>query len=454
MSTTLDNLAAYVATIQADQRFIDTSRKQSAALNKFMSKKATRGGALLNLSIKNGSQVANGKFFLPDDTSDYVGVTASSNVFQKLTPVVQAQFAWSFHATNLMYSDVMLQQAKTGGKSQLANYIEDRLRFSEGQTTDDIGAGIISGTGNGAQSTLATGGDGPTTSSATDPYGLNYQDRYFSGTVNGNANSPSTNTHLGAYRHLHPELISNVYDATDHYGTALEMTGATVTNGSTTVSVATNLDYAPYLGWQIWIDTANGTNYVPLGREYVVADVASGATTTFQMSQVYRGSNDSSVAIKLVPPYTTAVHGAAGAWTPAKLISAYYAAADGDNVPDLGLMNTATFAAMKNFMWNTNIRIVADADMEGKGYKNNFMFEGATCVVDNNKARGEVHFVNTDWTKLYVLEGMTDWKIRGSDIIELPSQTGHKMYGAVKVFPFQLISESPRSNARVIGLDV
>lgn len=454
MSTTLDNLAAFIATAQADERFNQTGLKPSAFANTMMEKKKEKGGGLQNVSIRNGSQVSNSKFYLPDDTSDYVGVTASSNVFQKITPVVSGTFSWSFLAGNLMYSDVMLRQYKSAGASQLADYLGSRLQFTEGAMTTNLGAGTISGTGNGLQSTLATGGTGPTASVATDPYGIIYQNRYFSGTPNGNANSPATNTHLGLPRHLHSELVSNYFDATNHYGTAVEIAGATLTEGSTVVSVATSLDYRPYLGWEVWVDLANGTDYVPLGREYVVADAASSATTTFQLSTIYRGATDTTVAIKLVPPFNVDQHGPAGMLSTGKLDRAYYQACNGALSPDMILSNTRTFSAVKTMLKNTaQWTFVPNADYKSKGYNNQFEYEGATWCADDNMASGSIQFINTGWTRMYTLKGNGDYKIKPSDIMELPSQTGHLMYGAVKSWEFQIISESPRLNAAIVGLN-
>lgn len=451
MSTTLDNLRNFVTAIQADPAFVQTGRKESAFFLKMFEKRKTKGGANLELSVRNGDQATNAKWILPDDSStDYIGTTSGKNDYQSLSPVVQLQFAWSFATSNLTYSDVQLQQAKTGGKSQLADYLGTRLEFSNGEILSMIGSGIIAGTGNGYQSTLAS----VTGSSGAQPYGIVYQDRFYSGTANANTNSEATNTHLGKARHLHSELVSNVIDDSTAYGTTVAVAGATLTNGSTAISVLTSADYSPYIGWEIWIDLTQSGSFTRLGREYVVADATSGAATTLQMSTVYRGATDTNVDIQLRAPLNATSHGAQGLVSTAKLDKAYYMASDGVETPDLALADMMTFAAIENLIKSTKQTILTrDADWEAKKY-NNFMYNYATMLIDNNMTQGSVHFINTKYTNLYCLEGMQDYKIKGADIMELPQQTGFKQYGASKVFPFQIVSRSPRNNAVVKGLEV
>ena len=461
MSTTLDNLANFVTAKQADPEFINSNDKESATLNKLLENKKVKGGALQNFSIKNDSQTTNFKWMLPDDTSDVVG-TGSDNDYQSISPVAQPQFTWSFGTTNLSYSGVQLQQAKTGGKSQLADYLGDRLAYTNSEMITQLGSGIISGTGGGLQAAIEAGGTGPVpgpaASVAAEPYGLIYQDRYFSGIANGNtagtASVTRNNTHFGKERHLYGTLVGNVFDASSAgYGTTISVTGATLTNGSTELSVMTSDVYTDYIGWEVWADITQSGTFVRLGREFVIADAATGAATTCQMSQIYRGATDTAVDIELRAPYSTAVHGTAGITNPEKLNKAYFAASDGTNHPDMGMMNSDMFAAVYNDLFGVRRwTAVTDSDYETKGY-DNFKFHRSTMVLDNNCISGEIHFINTKYTKIYCLEGMTDYKIQGKDMISLPHQNGFEQYGAAKVFPFQVVSISPRNNARVIGLE-
>jgi hypothetical protein len=450
MTIPITALQDYVATRQADKEFLQTGRKESAAFNKFLAKKKTRGGSLQQLNLRNGSQATNAKWVLPGDASDYVGLTPGSNVFQTVEASVPMQFSWNYATTNLAYSGILLQQAKTAGEAQLADYLDTRLQFSNGEIVEMIGDGIIRGRGNGQQSTLAS----VTGSTGTEPYGLIYQNRVFSGTVAGNANSPATNTHLGQLRHLQAELVSNELDATAGYGSDYTET-VTLTNGSTAISGLTSGDYFPYRLWEIWWDESGSGTYKRLGREYVVADTAAtgGAATTVQMSQVFRGTTGS-YSVKLKAPYNTTTHGAAGLPNTAKLNKAYYLASDGKNFPDMGLVEMMGFASIQTLIQaEKRVLIVKNMDFESKGY-DNFMYNQATMVVDNNINQGEVHFINTAFSNLYCLQGMEDYRIGGSDIIEGPFQQGFKSYVAQKAFPFQLVCSSPRNNAVIRNLEV
>lgn len=460
MSTTLDNLANYITAKQADPEFIATGDNESAFLNKCMEKKKIKGGALQNFTVKNDSQATNFAWMLPDDTSDVVGGGAT-NDYQSLDPVAQPQFTWSFGTTNLVYSQVQYQQAKTGGKSQLADYLDSRLEYTNSEMVTKLGAGIISGTGSGLQDTLvSTAGTQPvpypSSSSAAEPYGLIYQDRYYSGTANANtagtASVSNSNTHFGKSRHLYKALVGNVFDAsTAGYGTTFSDAGVTLTNGSTEISSITPTDMDAYIGWEVWVDINGGSNYTRLGRT-VIADAATGSASTIQMSSIYEGANVTGVNLQLRAPFSTAVHGTEGITTPEKLNKAYFSACNGTDKPDLGLCNNEMFAAVYNDLFGIQRWTLAkDSDMETKGY-DNFKFHSATMVMDLNAPSGEIHFVNTKYTKMYCLEGMTDYKIQGKDLQHLPSQTGFEQYGASKVFPFQLASQSPRSNARIINL--
>ena len=460
MSTTLDNLANYVTAKQADPEFIATGDKESAFLFKCMEKKKIKGGALQNFTVKNDSQDTNFKWMLPDDTSDVVG-TGSTNDYQSLDPVAQPQFTWSFGTTNLVYSKLQYQQAKTGGKAQLADYMDSRLQFTNSEMITKLGAGLITGTGSGLQSTIVdTAGTQPvpypSSSNAAQPYGLIYQDRYYSGTANANtagtASVSNSNTHFGKSRHLYKALVSNVFDASSAgFGTTFSDSGVTLTNGSTEISSITSTDMDAYIGWEVWVDINGGSNYTRLDRT-VIADAATGAAETIQMSSIYQGATVTGVNLELRAPYSTAVHGAAGIVNPQKLTKAYFTASDGQNNPDLGLCDSQMFAAMYNDLYSRKEWTLAvNGDYESKGY-DNFKFHKATMLMDDNAPAGEIHFVNTKYTKFYCLEGMTDYKIQGKDLAFLPSQTGFEQYGAAKVFPFQLASQSPRSNARIINL--
>ncbi|WP_299081628.1 hypothetical protein [uncultured Paraglaciecola sp.] len=460
MSVTLDALANYVTAKQADPEFIATGDIESAALYKFMDKKKIKGGALQNFTVKNDSQATNFEWILPDDTSDVVGGGAT-NEYTALDPVAQPQFTWSFGTTNLRYSNVQYQQAKTGGKSQLADYLDSRLEYTNSEMVTKLGAGIITGTGGGLQTAIvSTAGTQPvpypSSSNAAQPYGLIYQDRYYSGTANANTagttSVSNSNTHFGKSRHLYKALVSNVFDASAAgYGTTFADAGVTLTNGSTEISSITSTDMDAYIGWEVWVDLNAGSNYKRLGRT-VIADAATGAATTIQMSSVYEGATDTSVNLELRAPYSTAVHGTSGIVNPQKLNKAYFAASNGQDKPDMGLCDNDMFAAIYNDLFSIQRwTLVRDGDMETKGY-DNFKFHRATMCMDLNAPSGEIHFVNTKYTKMYCLEGMTDYKIQGKDLIHLPSQTGFEQFGAAKVFPFQLASQSPRSNARIINL--
>lgn len=454
--TTLSELADYVTARQADPQFIATADKQSAFLNKMLDKKVFQGGLVQNFSIKNDDQASNFEWFLPDESTDVIG-GGSVNTYTKLTPIVSPSFAWSYGSTNLVYSKIQLDTAKSGGESQLANYLDTRLQYSNSEMVSNLGRGVLLGTGDGKQSTLSTTvgtqvAPYPTTSVGTEAYGLVYQDRYFSGASSNTANS-TTNLHFGKERHLYDSLVSNVFDASSAgYATAVSFSTATVTNGSTEVSVAASDDYSDYIGFEVWIDTANGTNYQRLNR-VVVADAAAGAATTFQMSQVYRGATDAAVSIQLRPRFNTATHQAAGLVCPEKLSTVYFSACNGSDEPDLGLCDNQMFSAMYNDLFsNQRWTIAKNSDYQSKGY-NNFMFHNATIVMDLNAPAGSVHFINTKYTKMYCLEGYGDYRIQGSDFVDHPTGVGHKQIGAAKEFAFQLVSQSPRSNARIINLD-
>jgi hypothetical protein len=424
-----------------------------------MKKKKTSGGSTQEFSVRNGDQASNFKWYLPDAASDFVGVTGSTNTFQKIDPVAQLQYTWSFGASNLRYSAIQLQQAKTAGKHQLANYVGSQLDFSQEEAAEQIGAAVVNGTGDGYQGALDSSYNGPGTSTGIQPYGTIYQQRAYSGLIGGQTEMTNavtgSNTHFGASRHLHSELVGNFFDASDVSATAVSISNVTMTNGSTQVDAFTTADLSAKIGWEIWWDEGSTGTFIPLGREYVVASTKATTDTLFQMSTIYRGTTSSTIDLELRCPYNATDHGAAGVLTMGKLQKSYSQASNGIDVPDHGLMSSRTFGKVLGFIQdNPRWNLVKNADLGLKGYGDNFMFNQATCVVDNNLADGKIIFENLNYLKLVCLEGQEDYKIKGSDLIELPSQTGHKQFGANKTMAFQLVSKSPRSGAQIINLDV
>lgn len=452
---TITALRNYVAARQADKKIINTGLKETPFLSKAMAKKKILGGGTQELSVRNGEQVSNAKYYTPGGSDDYVGVTASSNVYQSIDPVVQLQFFWSLLGVNLRYSAIELQMAKTGSDSQLANFLGSRMDFTEDHGRILAGSGIVSGTGDGYQGTLAS----VTGSNASEPYGIIYQDRYFSGTANANTAGTTlvsnSNTHFGQSRHLHSELVGNSMNATSGYGSTISVVGATVTNGSTELSVMSSDDYTDYIGWEVWIDTAQTGDFVRLGREYVIADADTSAATTVQMSTIYRGATDTAVNIELRAPFNTTAHGAASVLTNSKIGKVYYQASDGNRTPDMINSNTRTFGAVSALLFDQmRWQKVVDSDYGSKGY-DNFKYLGATWCADNNFGDGEIHMINTEYTRLCCLQGQDTYMIKPSDIVNLSAgQDGYAQYGADATFAFQLVSESPRSNGILKGLSV
>ncbi|WP_299077619.1 hypothetical protein [uncultured Paraglaciecola sp.] len=447
MSVSLDNLAPYIAAKQAEKKVVQTGRDETPTLSKAMETKKLRGGSEQEISVRNGDQATNTKFYNPDDpVSDFVGSVAGENNYTAIQPVVKLKFAWSFNGTDLRYSGIQLQQYKTAGDAQLASYLDDRLEFSEEEARESIGSGIINGTGNGYQGTLA----GVVGTNLVNPYGLIYQDRNFSGTPNANTSNAADNTHFGQPRHLHSELVGNVLNATTGYGTTIADTGTFVV-GSTEISGLASTVFTPQLGWEIWVDF--GAGFEHLGREYVVADADTAAATTLQMSTIFRGVAGS-YPVEFRAPFNVATHGAAGVLTTAKLNKLYFQCSDGKRSPTQINSDTTTFGAVSNFLvdvarWN----LVKDADFAAKGY-NNFMYQNATWCADNNYTRGTIQYLTGKHTNLYCLRGQDDYMIKASDLIELPSQAGYKQFGANTTMAFQMVSESPRSNGIINGLDI
>lgn len=450
MGVTLDNIRNYVTAKQNDPKTVFTGRKETAYCNKLMSKKRTGGGAIQEFSIDNDAQADNTKWYLPDDpTSDFVGTVAGENNYSQIEPVAQAQWTWSFISSELRYSQVQYQIAKTGGPRQLAKYLDTRLEFTSRNAKDRLGQGLINGKGNGFQDVLP----GVASSTGREPYGIIYQNRAFSGALDTNVANPVDNLHFGRPRHLHRALVGNPFDAVSGYGATVAAAGATFTADSTEISGLPAADYAPNRGWEIWVDFGSG--FENLGREYQVGDTAAagGSATTIQMTQVFRGVAGA-YDVELRAPFNVTNHGAIGAITTAKLNKGYYAACDDTTRPDIALSNTRTFGAVSNFLVDVmRWTLARDSDYETKQY-DNFKYQGATWCADNNFADGRVEFINTDYTFLECLEGMDDYKIMGKDIIELPSQVGNRQYGCNKTFVAQQVCESPRSNAYVAGLAV
>lgn len=468
MGDTITNLRNFVAARQADPKVIETGRKETPLLSKSMAKKKILGGSVQELSVRNGEQSSNAKFYQPGDSAtDFVGTAGSANVYQAIDPVVQLQFYWSFLASNLRYSDIELQIAKTGGASKLADYLGSRMDFTEGEARETAGAGIISGTGDGYQGQLQiTGAYDPTVSTYSDPYGLIYQDRNWSAGLVAAAGTAMTdgerdtanalNTHFGQGRELHSELVGNHVNAAIGFGTTVAVAGATLTQNSNMITVMTGDDYRDYLGWEIWVNlsnvpTASGGTFTRLGREFVVAGASSNTgATTLLMSSTYRGATDTTVAVELRAPFSTDA-----ALSNAKLNKFYYQASDGGRTPDMALSSTATFAAVSTLLFDQHrwTRVV-DSEYGTKGY-DNFKYLGATWCADNNYDDGTVHFINTEYTRLCCLQGQDDYKIKPSDIQMLSAgQTGHSQYGADTTFAFQMVSSSPRSNALIIGMTI
>jgi hypothetical protein len=254
---------------------------------------------------------------------------------------------------------------------------------------------------------------------------------------------------------LHSELVGNLLDATDGYGTTVPLTGTFVANSTEVTIASTDLD--DKIGWEIWIDWNSSGDFTRLGREFVVASQQAAADTVFNMSTIFRTSMGAAGAypIEIRAPFNTTDHGAASSLTTTKMSKGYYQASDGINQPNLASCDTRMFGAVQNFLvdalhWN----LQPNDDMKAKGYSDNFMYLGATFVADNNVPAGEIHFENTNFTEMVALEGRDDYKIKGKDIIQLPSQTGHEQYGCAKTMAFQVINKSPRSSAQIRGLTV
>lgn len=442
--TTLSDLSAFVNDYLSEKKMVKTSLEATAFRKALYDGSKSQGGAEWKFPVRNSAGTNTAKMFRPTEATDYVGVTPGSNNYQDVVPVVDATCSWAFLTGNLKYSEVQMQQYSTS-EQQLSDYLGDRLEFVLDDMEQLYSNQLISGTGNGYAGTLPS----VTGTVAQDMYGLQYQQRYYSGITNANTNNEATNTHFGLARHLYPELVCNSFDATTGYGTTVTQLAKTLTNGNTEIPGLTSAAYAANKGWEIWFRPAGVGSYVRMGREYVVADTAAGAATTLQMSQVFRGVTGS-YDIQLVAPYNTTTHGAAGAFNLAKIEKAYARASNGNKRVTHIACNSETFVGFLNYLqglkrWTKT----EDSTLSKMGYEN-FKFNQATVIVDDHEVDGVLRGCNTSYTKLRRLKGMSDFK--KIKIRELPSETGILQYGGAAVVASQVECRSPRSEFVVSGI--
>lgn len=458
MGVTLTNLASYIATYLDNKDMVRTSLKATPKLDQLMKNRKSRGGSEWDIQIRNENSSKGTKWFSPDDTNDVVGAGAT-NAYTRIQPIVTGKASWSSLLEEFKYSKVQLQKYQTAGPAQLADYLNSRLEFGIDNLEEAVADGLINGTGNGFDGTLP----GVSGTDASEPYGLAYQQRTYSGAPGTNTESLATNTHLNLARHLHPALVGNQFDATNSYGTTLTTTGVTLTNGNTQIPGLVSADHSGYLNWEIWYRPASTGDYTRMGREYVVADTGTAgniatATTYVQMSQIFRGANGS-YDIQFRAPFNTTDHGAAGVWTTAKLNKMFARASgfktkNGMGSPDFLSCNNETFQAFMNYLQTLKQWTFSkDATLETEGFQH-FMYNSMKVIVDPFEADGVIRMDCSKHLSLYTLKGMDNFKIDKSDLYEAPSETGVKQIVAAPVFTCQIVDASPRSSAVLTGLTV
>lgn len=442
----LTDIQRYVAAQLARSEMVKTSLSATAFLDKLYKSRKKMGGSDQYVPIRV-SGVTTAKVFTPDAASDYLGTANGAlNEYTNVDPIRQAKFMPSHAVAEMKLSGVQLQKYKKA-KHQLSDYMNTRIEFTSDNLKQLVAQQVMSGRGNGQDSTLPS----VSGSVSTEFYGLRYQQRRYSGTANTvTAGGTVDNLHLGLERHDFPELVGNEYDATA-YGTTVSDT-VTLTDGSPTVTDCASTDFSPYIGWEVWYRTTGSSDaWVKLS---VIGTAVASAQTSFQLANTFRGTTSSNgYDIEIRAPFNTTDHGASGSFSLAKLYKVYNLASDGNERPDFGLCRTDTFNGFQRYIAEIQRGVLGENKTMAENGWANFMFQGASVIVDNFEQSGTIRFTNSKYCALYALDGMDDLQVNPSSIVELPQQ-GIKNYGGSAVFVGQLIDAAPNRSAVLYNLDV
>lgn len=381
----------------------------------------------------------------------YPGGSSDTADYQENDPTGVARAYFGYFKTPLRINMIQLQEA--AGRNNAVPFLKDRVSAALEGAKVKVATDIFRGTGNGAQGTLTTGGDGPATSTANELYGLIYQMRAYSGTVNANANSNANNTHFGLQRATQPNFVCNVADCgsvDDGAGTTfVTLEDVTLTADSTVISGAASAAYAGYLNWRIfWKETTEAASaYRPISastlgapRGYTVADTAAGAATTFQMSQTWHGATGT-YDVQLRPWFRSDIHGAAGVPSVKKL--KFMNAAVGGGI-DIALASSAlvdmfTSSLMDNErqVRDANAPILGSQRAAAWGYEYTMVGKTILCI-DNYVPSGQVFGFDTRYIKPKLHKLFDKMKLTDDDFQPLTDGQRVMSKGAVMVTALQI----------------
>ena len=456
---TQPDLSSYLVNIiqkQFDGNEAISSAFEESALLMAISGKQNKGDGLDNLKVK---RLAGPDFDFPvRKLSDVVtsafipGGTTDTTTYTELETTQMAKAYFGYMQSPLRLNKILMMEAADRGSA--VDYVEDNVSALLNDSKSKIALDIFQGNGNGVRSTLS----GVSGSAAQNLYGQIYQLRDFSGTFGTNTSNQSTNTHFNLYRHLTPEFVSNVASAAsvDDGAGASWVTDAsvTLTNGSTEISNLASADYSAYRHWRVFykLTTEAASAYRPITspiigapRGYVVADATSGAATTLQMSQVWRGTTGT-YSIQLRPWFRSDTQGAASVPSLQKLKLMQSVCNSANSKIDLMLAGAATYNAFTDLLV-TNERYIAgagnpyttDKRLDAWGYDNVKIGSGA-LVIDNYVPEGRVMGYDSKLLRPRLHKRFDKFKLTDKDFMPLTDGERVMSEGAVMVVALQIVA--------------
>jgi hypothetical protein len=342
----------------------------------------------------------------------------------------------TFHADFIRLS--LIYMAMNRGARQRINYVKNALRYPVETLKQRISRQVLRGNGTLPQMT-----------------GLDQQI------------SPAGN-HFLLNRALFPSLIGKVFDSRDTinfdsgvFGGGTNLTYAapatvpfTVTLAGTDLTVARgaaagdNGDIIRVGG--LFIDT-NGT-------EYTVAAVTGGANTVVTLAEQYdnvTGNAGNAVAggVFLGQYEDTALYGQSGDFSIQKLDKAYFSTVDGSEYPDMINVDALTFTSFQNELQQIQRWMGSVTNLGQKDWMN-FRFHNATVTIDNHEQRGEFRGINTNWCKLYTLDGFDSFTLNKGSLMRVTNGSNVSSVVGEIVVSAQVLDTAPKRSFRFIGNNI